>query len=149
MRRVIRVTFGLVILYTKSGPPTVHRRCLKVCGGGWVSGWCVTTFRCSALTRQVGEAVRIAKRGGEGQILNSKAKFDRCKIPRLVVEEQEEKEMEKQMEQELASTKKNIEEQASSWSSEKYKEKRRADMMKWKIGQFSNIGTLSNKREQN
>ena len=65
------------------------------------------------------------------------------------MEEQEEKEIEKQMEQELASTKKNIEEQASSWSSGKYKEKRRADMMKWKIGQFSNIGTLSNKREQN
>ena len=41
----------------------------------------------SALARQVAEAVRIRRRGGEGGILNSKGEFNRCHIPRLRVEE--------------------------------------------------------------
>ena len=48
----------------------------------------------SALTRQIGEAVRIRRRGGAGRILNSKAEYDRCRIPRLVVEEEDENESE-------------------------------------------------------
>ena len=44
----------------------------------------------SALSRQIREAVRIHKRGGEGSILNSRAEFNRCYIPRLVVEEEDE-----------------------------------------------------------
>ena len=43
----------------------------------------------SALSRQVREAVRIRRRGGAGQILNSKSEFNRCHIPRLVVEEED------------------------------------------------------------
>ena len=41
-------------------------------------------FYKSALTRQLGEAVRIRRRGGQGSILNSKSEFDRCRIPRLI-----------------------------------------------------------------
>ena len=35
------------------------------------------------------EAVRIRRRGGAGEILNSKAEFNRCHITRLVVEEED------------------------------------------------------------
>ena len=35
----------------------------------------------SAFSRQVGEAVRIRRRGGAGMILNSKAEYNRCRIP--------------------------------------------------------------------
>ena len=42
----------------------------------------------SALSRQVGEAVKIRRRGGEGSLLNSKGEFNRCKITRLTLEEQ-------------------------------------------------------------
>ena len=44
----------------------------------------VVRFYKTALSTLVGEVIR---RGGEGAILNSKYKFDRCLIPRLVVEE--------------------------------------------------------------
>ena len=42
------------------------------------------------MNRQIREAVRIRRRGGAGSILNSKAESNRCHIPRLVVEEEEE-----------------------------------------------------------
>ena len=38
--------------------------------------------------------MRIRTKGGQGSILNSKSEFDRCYIPRLVVEEKAIKEME-------------------------------------------------------
>ena len=41
----------------------------------------------SALSRQVGEAVKIRRRGGEGSVLNSKGEFNRCKITRLTLGE--------------------------------------------------------------
>ena len=40
----------------------------------------------TALSRQIKEAVRIRRRGGGGRILNSKSEYNRCQIPRLVVE---------------------------------------------------------------
>ena len=45
----------------------------------------------TALVRQVSEAVRIRRRGGDGSISNSRADYNRCHIPRLRVEEEEEK----------------------------------------------------------
>ena len=39
--------------------------------------------------------MRIMLRGGAGSILNSKSEFDRCKIPRHVLEEQDEEEIRK------------------------------------------------------
>ena len=47
------------------------------------------SFHKTALDRQVSEAVRIRRRGGEGRVLNSKAEFNRSYIPRLVVEERD------------------------------------------------------------
>ena len=63
----------------------------------------------SALSGQVSEAVRIRRRGGIGNILNSKSEYNRCHIARLRVEdegEQEEREQdmrkdEEQMEAQL------------------------------------------------
>ena len=49
----------------------------------------VVSSHRTALSRQIREAVRIRRRGGAGNILNSKAEFNRCHIPRLVVEEED------------------------------------------------------------
>ena len=49
----------------------------------------VVKFSKTALSRQIGEAVRIGRRGGAGRILNSKSEYNRWKIPRLVIEEVE------------------------------------------------------------
>ena len=48
----------------------------------------VVHFHRTALSRQTAEAVRIRRRGGEGAILNGKAEFNRCLIPRLQLQEQ-------------------------------------------------------------
>ena len=45
------------------------------------------SFHRTALSRQIAEAVRIRRRGGEGAILNSKGEFSRCHISRLQLEE--------------------------------------------------------------
>ena len=50
----------------------------------------IVSYHRSSLNRQVREAVRIRRRGGAGQILNSKAEYNRCHIPRLVVEKEDE-----------------------------------------------------------
>ena len=44
----------------------------------------------SALRRQVGEAIRIRNRGGEGSILNAKGEYNRCTITRLTLGEEQE-----------------------------------------------------------
>ena len=59
----------------------------------------VSTHR-TALNRQIREAVRIRRRGGAGMILNSKSEFNRCFIPRLVVEKEDEEQRLKRIEQE-------------------------------------------------
>ena len=41
----------------------------------------------TALSRQIKEAVRIMRRGGEGGVLNSKSEFSRCKITRRTLEQ--------------------------------------------------------------
>ena len=61
----------------------------------------VVQFSKTALSRQIGEAVRIGRRGGAGRILNSKSEYNRCKIPRLVIEEMDE---EQQKARELQNT---------------------------------------------
>ena len=56
----------------------------------------VVTFPRSALARQVGEAIRIRKRGGEGGVLNSKAEYNRSYIPRLQIENKADEEAREQ-----------------------------------------------------
>ena len=61
----------------------------------------------SALSRQVMEAVRIRRRGGESNILNSKGEFNRSHISRLTLEQKEDKEiLELRREQKLKNSKK-------------------------------------------
>ena len=55
----------------------------------------ISSFYKTALERQVGEAVRIRRRGGQGAVLNSKAEFDRCRIPRLILEEHDQEQAKK------------------------------------------------------
>ena len=45
------------------------------------------------LTRQISESVRIDLRGGG--ILNSKTEYSRCRLPRLVIDQEELKQMKK------------------------------------------------------
>ena len=73
-------------------------------------------FYKSALTRQVAEAVRIRRRGGEGAILNSKSEYNRCTIPRLQLGEEEDEEKVARIEQEhLLMVEKGAEEQIKQW----------------------------------
>ena len=51
----------------------------------------VRSYR-TALFRQIAEAVRIRRRGGEGGIFNSKAEYSRCRITRLVLDDQKDEE---------------------------------------------------------
>ena len=74
----------------------------------------VRSYR-SALARQVGEAVRIRRRGGEGRILNSKAEYSRCVIPRLTLERIDEEELDKMENEELEAKKKQMEAELSEW----------------------------------
>ena len=71
--------------------------------GGWAPSFIMraVSFHKTALSRQVAEAVRIRRRGGEGAILNSKAEFNRCHIPRLQMEEEEPEGAREESEQEL------------------------------------------------
>ena len=51
----------------------------------------VVQFHRTALSRQVGESIRIQKRGGMGGlVLNSKSEYNRCSIARLCLEQKEE-----------------------------------------------------------
>ena len=86
------------------------------------------SFYRTALARQVGEAVRIRRRGGAGSILNSKSEYDRCRIPRLVIEQEDEEEIKKTLEEELQSDKTRIEEQASSWGALQYIARKEEDI---------------------
>ena len=49
------------------------------------------SYHKSSLNRQIKEAVRIRRRGGEGSILNSKCEFNRCHIPRLILDPEDQR----------------------------------------------------------
>ena len=70
------------------------------------------------------------RRGGAGAILNSKSKFDRCRIPRLVLDDKEdsEEEVRRKEEQRLLEDKEAEEEQAEIWSTTRYNERRKDDL---------------------
>ena len=57
--------------------------------GGGEPAFVMRVVEChqNALSRQTGNAVRIMRREGAGSILNSRGEFNRCYIPRLMVEE--------------------------------------------------------------
>ena len=82
-----------------------------------------STWRSRKHSRQVGEAVRIRRRGGAGSILNSKTEYDRCRIPRLVVQEEDEEEIAKKEEQEIININKELEEESRVWGRRKFEER--------------------------
>ena len=76
------------------------------------------------------EAVRIRRRGGEGEILNSRAEFNRCYIPRLVVEVEDEDKRKERMEQEekyKEEIKEVLDSMELNWEERKAKEKELLD----------------------
>ena len=93
----------------------------EVHGGGEEPKFIMKVVRSfkTALSRQVGEAVRIRRRGGEGNILNSKAEYRRSRIPRLVIDRQTDREIELLEEEELKRRKEQLEEELKEWSSVK------------------------------
>ena len=82
----------------------------------------VRNFR-TALARQVAEAVRIRRRGGEGAILNSRGEFNRSHIPRLRIEEEEPAGAREARMKEREHIRKNLKEQDKAW------EQRRAEAL--------------------
>ena len=79
----------------------------------------VRSFK-TALSMQVGEAVRIRRRGGDGNILNSKAEYNRSRIPRLIVDQQADKDIKQMEEEELWKRREQLEEELREWSQIKY-----------------------------
>ena len=78
----------------------------------------------SALRRQVGEVVRIRRRGGEGNRLNSRAKYNRSHIPRIQVEDREEvAKREEQMKKRREESDKEFSMEQNKWEQEKTREK--------------------------
>ena len=76
----------------------------------------------SALTRQLGDAIRIRRRGGQGCIINSKSEFDRCRIPKLTIDEKEgelNKAAEKREQEELDLVIEQIENDEQAWGANK------------------------------
>ena len=72
-------------------------------------------------------------------ILNSKSEYDRCKIPRLQVEEQKEEEWTVEEQQDLEQAMNEIEEQSRLWSSKKYEERKKDDKTTWSWESRSNV----------
>ena len=62
----------------------------------------------TVLNRWIREAVRIHRRGGASSILNSKAEFNWCYNPRLVVEKEDEGAKERRQHQEEQETKERV-----------------------------------------
>ena len=82
---------------------------------------------CStALSRQIGEAIRIRRRGGEGRVLNSRAEYKRSQIPRLQLEEETKTKMrEEEQEKEELRKSKQLEEGQLLWEQDKTKRRDR------------------------
>ena len=82
----------------------------------------------TALGRQVKEAIRIKRRGGAANILNSKGEFNRCHIPRLVMEEESSDqtlERKKWEQSERDKLKLELDQEDSNWQNSKFREQER------------------------
>ena len=102
----------------------------------------ISTHR-SALSRQVREAVRIRRRGGEGHILNSKGEFNRCHIPRLVLEEEDDDAKKTRLEreqQEKRDLKDCLDKEVECWELGKHRER---DLKEKKRGRDQDRGLES------
>ena len=85
----------------------------------------VVSSHRTALNRQIREAVRIRRRGGAASILNSKSEFNRCQIPRLVVEVEDEETRLRRLEKEKLDQEETLgalDREHSSWRQKKTRE---------------------------
>ena len=78
----------------------------------------VISYHKTPLNRQIKEAIIIRRRGGTPEILNSHSEFNRCHIPRLVVEVEEEgirKARERKEEEEIKELIRSLESEELTW----------------------------------
>ena len=90
----------------------------------------------TALSRQIKEAVRIRRRGGGGRILNSKSEYNRCQIPRLVVETEDEDKRDQRLATEKRSRenmKTVLEDRDKDWSEQRLCNRDKADKKRGRI----------------
>ena len=81
----------------------------------------VISYHRTPLNRQIKEAIRIRRRGGATEILNSRSEFNRCHIPRLVVEKEDDeirKAREKREQEEIKELISNLDNEELSWKEE-------------------------------
>ena len=86
----------------------------------------VISYHRTPLNRQIKEAIRIRRRGGATEILNSRSEYNRCHIPRLVVEVEEEgirKAREQKEEEEIKELIRSLESEDLSWEERKKRER--------------------------
>ena len=76
----------------------------------------------TALGRQVAEAVRIRRRGGEGAILNSRGEFNRSHIPRLQIEDKEPEGAAESRKKDREQNRKVLKEQDKNWEEDRARE---------------------------
>ena len=108
----------------------------------------IVSFHRTALSRQTAEAVRIRRRGGEGAVLNSKAEFNRCYLPRLkLVGEQETLEMEQAEEQAEAEVREILREDDHQWETQKSRLRSSSKKGKTTIPGNRNSGKRSSKEQ--
>ena len=79
------------VLYIRTFEPSaIPVQWLRVNSGRPEFVFKVISYHKTPLNRQIKEAIMIRRRGGATEILNSRSEFNRCHIPRLVVEVEEE-----------------------------------------------------------
>ena len=89
--------------------------------------------------------MQIRRRGEAGAILNSKSEFDRCRITRLVIEEEDEIKIREQENRELEQDWNKIEDQAREWEDQTLIKRSKDDQKKWSSQMKTTVGQ---KREQ-
>ena len=110
----------------------------------------ISTHR-TALSRQVKEAIRIKKRGGAGGVLNSKSEFNRCYIPRMVVEEEEESSKMDRLAREQTEkeeTKLALEQMDETWEQRKARERELAAKKRGRVNDVMAEGERKPKRSR-
>ena len=88
-------------------------------------------FFKTALSHQIGEAIRIRRMGGAGAILNSKAEYSRCRIPCLVLEEVDVEVEEREEQKYREEYRKSVEEHAECWGAKAWQTRKEDNRKLW------------------
>ena len=102
----------------------------------------VVGYHSTALSRQVGEAVRIGRRGADS-LLNSKSEFNRCSIVRLTLEKEENKTKEDQQGESMDGATEDM------WEGRMLQKREESDRFKRReLGRPDSTTTAGKRREQ-